>query len=118
MWRSLYFNRVKQEVFGGAVADLSGMPVEQRAAPGALPDLPRGYTDAGGKLKYTKVLGALVGNRAACSKKLVARVQAQLAPLANACRLRCVTQEGATWRCRRRWTDGDQSLLRYRLSFL
>ena len=43
-------NRVKQEVFGGAVADLSGMPVELRGAPGALPDLPRGY--AGGKLKY------------------------------------------------------------------
>eukprot|EP00964_Phaeocystis_antarctica_P096121 scaffold62486_cov66-Phaeocystis_antarctica.AAC.2 len=55
-------------------------------SPGALPDPARGY--AGGTLKFTKVLGALIGDRAACSKKLVERVQAQLAPLKKACRLR------------------------------
>eukprot|EP00964_Phaeocystis_antarctica_P074310 scaffold45669_cov62-Phaeocystis_antarctica.AAC.5 len=41
-----------------ATADLSGMPVELRGAPGALPDPARGY--AGGTLKFTKVLGALI----------------------------------------------------------
>ena len=45
-------------------ANLSGVPVELRGAPGALPDPARGY--AGGRLKFTELLGALVlGDRRA-----------------------------------------------------
>ena len=89
-------NRGKQEVYGGAAADLSSLPATLRGAPSAPADPAKGY--AGGALKCIKVLGAYVGERAACSAKLVARVEAHLAPLELAARM-CATRAASTWRC-------------------
>ena len=79
-------NRTKQEVFGGAEADLSGMPATLRGAPTAPPAPEKGY--AGGKLLSIKVLGAFFGDRADCARRLVARVEEHMAPMEGACRLR------------------------------
>jgi hypothetical protein len=62
------------------------MPATLRGAPTAPPSAAADY--AGGKLAAIKVLGAHVGDAAACSAKLVARVEKQLKPLEKMVKLR------------------------------
>ena len=78
-------NRTKQEAFTEA-GDLSMLPSTIRGAPSAPPCPGKGY--AGGALPCIKVLGSYIGDTAACSARLVERVETHLRPLEDACRLR------------------------------
>ena len=95
-------NRGKQEVYGGAGADLTGLPATLRGAPSSPPSKDyeptvgsfgsEGYVPAkgyaGGLLLCTKVLGSFIGDRLACSKRLQARVTEALKNLGKVGRLR------------------------------
>ena len=83
-------NRTKQEVYGGAEADMARLPPTLRGAPSAPPDVAKGY--AGGRLSCIKVLGAFVGDEAACSARICARVEEALAPLKKAVQVRDTRQ--------------------------
>ena len=79
-------NRSKQEVYGGAGADLACVPPTLRGGCLTPANPAKGY--AGGRLPCIKVLGAFVGERGACAQRLVARVEEHLEPLVHAARLR------------------------------
>ena len=79
-------NYAKQEVLGGARADLSALPSTLRGAPSAPPDESKGY--AGGLLPAVRVLGAYLGDAEVAAQLLVARVRKKLRPLEMVCRLR------------------------------
>ena len=77
-------NRSKQEVYGGAGADLACVPSTLRGGCFTPANPAKGY--AGGRLPCIKVLGAFVGERGACARRLVARVEEHLEPLVHAAR--------------------------------
>ena len=84
----------KQEVLGGAEADLSRLPPTLRGAPSAPPDPTKGY--GGGRLLSTKVLGAFIGDKLECSRRLQKRVSEALANLDVVGRLRDTRQHNVS----------------------
>ena len=90
-------NRGKQEVYGGPAADLLWVPATVRGACLAPADEAKGY--AGGRLRSIKVLGAFIGERADCAKRLRARVEEHLAPLVLAARLRDTQKHNVSLQC-------------------
>ena len=94
---SVRSNRGKQEVYGGPAADLLWVPATVRGACLAPADEAKGY--AGGRLRSIKVLGAFIGERADCAKRLRARVEEHLAPLVLAARLRDTQKHNVSLQC-------------------